>query len=100
MANLYISEYEDMRKDGRGHVAQVPLEPSLTTQKVSFAAVTSSATFQDDTAIVLLHADANCHVAFGVTATATVSSRKLIADTDYYVGVKKGQLVSVYDGAS
>lgn len=100
MASMYISEYEDIGKDGKGWRAQMPLEPSVTTQKVTFTTAAASAAFNDNTSYICVHLDADGHVTFGIAPTATVSHKKLIANTDYYFAVIKGQKVSAYDGSS
>lgn len=78
MAILYVSEYEEMFLESKGHLIPCPKEPSLIDQAVDFTAgVTPSTAFQEGTRYVILTADVDCHVRFGDNPTATTSHKKI-----------------------
>ena len=101
MPSLYVSEYASVVVV-QGAVVPAPLEPAVTTQKITFTTATQSAALNAQTRFVRLHADANCHVAFGANPTATASSARLASGTTEFFGVGEGQglKLSVYDGTS
>jgi hypothetical protein len=88
MAKLYVTEYSLAGQDQRGRSAQVAHEPPVTTSVVTFTGTAAaSSAFNAATALVRIHTDADCHVAFGTNPTATTSSRKMVAGQTEYFGV-------------
>jgi hypothetical protein len=92
MANMYITEYKDMGYAGDG--LQIPQEPDVADQKVTFTTSTASAAFNAATRYVMIRLDAAGHVKFGTGPTATTSNRPLTADVEYYFGVASGSKVA------
>ena len=90
MANLYITEYAKLAHDVDGNPLQVPEEPALAEQAVSFTTSTQSAALNRLTTVVRLLADADCHIKFGTNPTATTSHQKLEANVEYLRGIKRG----------
>ena len=99
MATINVFEYK-MLGHGQGNRAQLAQEPPVTSQTVTYTTSTASSAFNADTTIILMQPTVDCYVAFGVSPTATTSTRKLIADQDYWIGVNPKEKVAVYDGTS
>jgi len=97
MASLIITEYSNLALNGH---APIPLEPALTEQVVTYTTSTQSAAFGEATRFVRVKPDADCNVKFGSNPTATVANQQLIADVEYWRGVKAGHKVATYDGSS
>ncbi len=92
MAVMYITEYATAIGSG---ALQVPQEPPLAVQKVTFTTTTASAAFHADTTFISLQLDATGHVHFDNVPVATTStSRKHIADTVSFHGVLRGSKVA------
>lgn len=96
MSTLYITEYEELAKDGTGAVIQAGKEPAITTQTVSFTGTAGvSAAFNARTNYVRLYADGAGFLLFGVSPTAVTASGTPIAlTTAEYFGVIPAQKVS------
>ena len=100
MADLYITEYGDIRKAPSGG-AQIPQEPALANQKLTIgAAAVASTAFNAKAQFIRLCCDAACYVTFGATPTADATKTFLPANTIEYFGVIAGQKVSVHDGTT
>ena len=97
MASLIITEYANLALNGH---APVPQEPAIAEQTVTYTSATQSSAFDEKTTFIRLKPDADCHVKFGSNPTATASHQELVADVEYFRGVKPGHKVSVYDGSS
>lgn len=90
MSKLYIAEFLAAPK------ASIALVPPITGQILNFTASTVSAAFNDYTAFIRVVADADCHLEFAATPTATTSSViKISAGQPEYFGVTPGQKVAV-----
>ena len=100
MANLYITEYADVVKAAGNMPIQAPKEPAVAEQKISYTTAASSAAFNDATIFVRLYADADVHIHFGKSPTATAAKQLVPAFTEIFRGVVPGQKVSAYDGTS
>ena len=95
MATMYITEYEQMVKYP-GSVAQVPMEPPLAIQAVTFTTTTASAALNAATKFVSIQLSANGHVQFATSPTATTSTSRLHeANAVSFHGVPKGQSFKV-----
>lgn len=97
MANLYITEFVAIPKDGPyGTSTPMPVgaTPAIAEQKVAFTTTTQSAAFNAATRYVRVISDTNCHLAFGANPTATTSSMRVVADVPEYFGVVAGQKVA------
>ena len=100
MANLYITEFRSVAHDATGLPIPVGDTPRLANQKVSFTTSTQSAVFNQQTSLIRLISDADCHIAFGDNPTATASQMFVKANTAEYFGVRPGDKLAVYDGTS
>lgn len=100
MANLYITEIAKLGLDEQGGKSIYPVEPGVTTQKVAFTTAAQSSAFNNKSRLVRLYADAAFHLAFGSNPTATASSPRYAANTEYIRAVNSGDKLSVYDGSS
>ena len=97
MANIYISEFANLARQSG---AQVGSCPPVAEQKVAYTTSTASAAFATRTTFVRLLADADAHVKFAASPTATAANMLLKADVDYFFGVIAGQKVAAYDGTT
>ena len=100
MATCIITEFNTIASGAPGYMAQLAMEPAVTTQTVTYTTATQSSAFNALTRLVKLHPSANCRVVFGTNPTAVATSEFLIANTDHWRGVFPGHKVSVYDGSS
>jgi hypothetical protein len=88
MPILFITEFAEEQIGPAGRVGQMPLEPPLAEQAVSFGASTQSSAFNSKTRFVRLHTDTNCFLVFGTNPTAVTStSGRLAANQTEYRGV-------------
>jgi len=84
MATMYITEY----KDAVGSL-QIPQEPPLAIQKITFATTTASAALQSDTRYVSIQLSADGYIQFAGTPVATTSTSRLHeANTVSFHGVR------------
>ena len=82
MAKLWITECLGMGSIGNAPVA-APSFPPVTTQTVTFTTSTASSALSGATRLVLIQADADCHLAFGADPTATTNHMLLEAKKTY-----------------
>lgn len=102
MATLKISEFEHVSQVP-GVPVQIPQEPAVAHQSVTFTTATASAAFNVRTRYVKLYPSADCYVRFSTAGSAaTTAYEYLKATTDHWRGIPEGQSfkVSVYDGSS
>ena len=94
MAVLYLREYKQLGREaygGPGSVIQAGLEPAVAQQTAAIGAGSvQTAEFNSETALVMVHVDAICHVNFGTNPTASTSQHRLPADATVYFGVTPG----------
>lgn len=100
MATAYITEYARLSGDADGHFLQIPEEPAVAVQTVTYTTATSSAAFNNSTKYIKINLPTGGRILFGTAPTAVAGSTYCIADKDYYFGVIPGQKVSCYDGTS
>lgn len=103
MAILYISEYDQLARDGQGYLMAAGLEPSLAEQQVNITGGSlQSSAFDPRTKIVRVHCDAVCHVAIGTNPTATTAVKRLAANQTEFFGVQAhgagSQKIAVIEG--
>lgn len=92
MATMYITEYATAIGSG---ALQVPQEPPLAVQKVTFTTSTASLALHDDTRFVSIQLDTAGHVHFNNVPVATTStSRKHAADAVSFHGTLKGMKIA------
>jgi len=99
MATLWITEYESMANVGGG-IAQVPKEPAVTTQAVTYSSSTASAAFNAKTTLIGVRASALAHLNFGLTPVATALMPPISSGETRYFGVNPGDKVAAYDGTT
>lgn len=88
MAVLYVTEFARQGRDAAGYRMVVAEEPPVANQTVAIGAgsVQSNA-FNLATQFIRVHTDAICSVEVGVNPTATVTTRRLAANTTEYFAV-------------
>lgn len=88
MATLWITEYSDMPAGWKGSEIPIGMEPAVTAQTVTFTATSAgSNAFAPRTRYVRVISDADCHLKFGVSPTATTTDTKMIAGSPEYFGI-------------
>lgn len=98
MAVLYVTEFAKQGRDLAGYLNQngSAEQPPVAEQTVAIGAgSTASAAFNASTAIVRLHADAICSVAFGAAPTASATTMRLAAGQTEYFAVVPGSAFKV-----
>lgn len=98
MAKFYITEYVEIAQTyGGGRSSQVPMEPPVAEQTVTFSGATQSAAFNAETRLVRIETDSICSVLFGTNPTATTSSGRMAAGQTEFRAVppKRSMKVSV-----
>ncbi len=76
MASLYITEYGGTGSAG-GKI-EVPVEPPITVQKVTFTGTSAaSSAFNANTRFISIQLSANGHVQFAASPTATTSTSRV-----------------------
>lgn len=90
MGILYITEYSGLMPSPMGHAAQVPMEPPLATQAVTYTTHAESNAFNAKTRLVRLHTDSICSFVFGSAPSATTSDSRMAAGQTEYHGVPFG----------
>ena len=92
MGILYITEFAQLAPAGApGGWGQVPLQPALAEQKITYSTTTQSAAFNAKTRMVRIHTDSICSIEFGTNPTATTSTGRMAAGATEYHGVPVGQ---------
>ena len=92
MSYLYVEEFSILPVLDSGESAQMPRQPSLTTQKVDFSGgVAASSAFNRETTYIGINTDATCSYQIGTNPTATVSTMRLPANGTMFFAVPKGQ---------
>jgi len=99
MVDAWITEYSQLEFDG-GETAEVPPEPALVDQKISFTTATQCAAFDVSTRYVRIVVSAAAHVQFGVSPTATADMQPLEPGVEYWRRTEGGHKISFYDGAT
>jgi len=88
---LYITEYAQLAPAGApGGWGQVPQEPPLAEQKITYSASVQSAAFNAKTRMVRIHTDSICSIEIGTNPTATTSTGRMVAGQTEYHGVPIG----------
>ena len=96
MAILYITEYAEMSIGPAGRVGQIPQEPPLAEQAITFTTHTESSAFNAKTRFVRLHTDTNCFVVLGTAPVAVTSTNgRMAANQTEYRGVPLGAAFKV-----
>jgi hypothetical protein len=85
MPNLWVTEFLGCGdKSLSGGWSDYPAVPAITTQTVAFTTSTATANaFSDACTKVAVSADADCHISFGSSPTATTSHLRLQSGVVY-----------------
>lgn len=102
MATLYLTESPGVVEDSQGKKVPVFDEPDTAPNKqaVTFTTATQSTAFKGETRIIRFYGSVAFNLEIGTNPTATASSPRYAATTEYFRGVRGGQKLSVYDGSS
>jgi len=85
MGILYITEYQEISNMPVSRHGQMPQEPALATQTVSYTTHAESSAFNTKTRFVRLHTDSICSFVFGTAPVAvTTDSRMAAGQTEYH----------------
>jgi hypothetical protein len=102
-ATCKISEYRVLADDSRGNEIQVALEPSITTQSVTYTTSAQSAALNDETRFIRVVCDAKAHFKISTAGTNAAATDPFIAaDSPEYFGVQPNRdlIIDFYDGSS
>lgn len=95
MATMYITEYKEMPTFSY-EAAQIPMEPALAVQAVTFTTTTASAVLNAETRFVSIQLSANGHIHFDPAAVATTSTSRLHeANAVSFHGVPRNQAYKI-----
>ncbi|GAA4108779.1 hypothetical protein ACFFTN_01385 [Aminobacter aganoensis] len=91
MADIYITEYATLARDGHNYLIAAGKEPSVAEQQIANPATsTQSSAFNAQTAFIMVHASAAAHVAVGANPTAVNNRHRLGAGETRFYGVPQG----------
>ena len=91
MANINITELTSQGRDSNSLLLPIMQMPALTVQNVAIGATSvASATFQSQTGVIRVRADAACAVLIGTDPTALITSTMLDANSAEYFSVPIG----------
>ena len=100
-ADCYVSEYAYIGTTQDSRAVQVPQEPALAVQRVTYDISTQSATFNVRTQYIRVVCTARAHYEIGANPTSTTADPYVSADVPEYFAVgPRGQRISFYDGTS
>ena len=101
MAKLYITEFELNSQDPSGEGLWIPnLSQVIAHQVIDFTNSTQSAAFSKRTSFIRLLSDARAHVKVDDNPTATDQHTRLPPNSPEHFGVRRGDVLAVYDGTS
>jgi hypothetical protein len=96
---MYITEYKDMAIYPDGAI-QIPQEPPLAIQVVTFTTSTASAALNSATKFVSVQLNSNGHVQFAATPVATTTTSRLHeANAVSFHGVDGSLKIAAIDAA-
>src|SRR5437868_3349 len=99
MATLYVTECTQLGQDKYGNEIAAPLvgsAASVTEQTVAIGGSSAaSAAFGSRTRFIIVHTDAICSIAFGVSPVAAASAHRLAANETRFYGVNPGDAIAV-----
>ncbi len=93
MAILYVTEFSNSNL--LSNPQQIPAQPPVAEQAVTFTTTTQSAAFNTNTNLVRLQSDGICSIAFGTNPTATTAKMRMVAGASEYFVVPQGQVYKV-----
>lgn len=98
MATLNVTEFSrTFHQDGSARLVyyEMPYEPAILTEIVTFTTATQGSIFNSKTDFIRVVASADCYILFGSNPTATTSHEILKADVEYFRGIATGEKLSV-----
>jgi len=96
MAAITITEFRHFANDSFGGPAPAPLMPPLAEQVVAIGLTSvQSAAFSSSTTLIMVHADADCHLAFGDDPTADATLHQMGSGETRFYGVVPGSKIAV-----
>ena len=100
MPNFNLSEYK--KQSSSADLLQVPTEPRISSENTAYAASAQSAIFDDETNLIHVVCDADAFMLCAANPTALASSRRLLANVDYWfeVPLESSLRMAFYDGTS
>lgn len=91
MAQVDITEYQNLASDGQGNKVAAGIEPSRSIKQLAVTpSSVQSAAFEDVTKFVRVHTDTTIRIAFGADPTASSTSQRMVANSTEYFGVTPG----------
>ncbi|MCA0276261.1 MAG: hypothetical protein LCH86_09665 [Proteobacteria bacterium] len=100
MADIYITEYTMLARDGGNFLIPTGQEPSIAEQQIANpAASTQSSAFNAQTRFIMVHASAAAHIAIGTNPTAVTTKHRLGAGETRFYGVPGGYKLAAINGA-
>jgi hypothetical protein len=93
---LFLTEYASLAKDSFGYEAAAGMEPSVNEQNVAVGGGSvQSAAFNEQTSIVMVHAQEACCLKWGLNPTAVNTNQRMAAGETRFVGVPRGKSFKV-----
>lgn len=104
-ASCRVTEYRALALDSQGRELQIPLEPAVTSQIVTYTTATASAAFNSATRFVRIVCTAKAHYKFSTAGTAATANDPYVpADSPEYYGIQNSTTsplkINFYDGSS
>jgi hypothetical protein len=93
---LFLTEYAALARDSYDYAAAAGMEPSIAEQAITVTAgSTQSVAFNEQTSIVMVHAQEATCLAWGTAPTATTAKQRMAAGETRFVGVPRGKSFKV-----
>ena len=89
MAILNIVEYDHIR-ESEGSLAQLPQEPYLDSNNLTFTTAAQSGAFNAATRIVRIWPEVDCYIKFGDNPTAALGDLRMSAGVPEYFAIPDG----------
>ena len=102
-ASCRVTEYRSLASDSNGNWIPVALEPSITSQSVTYTTAVASSAFNSATRFIRVVCTAKAHFKVSVAGTnATANDPYMSADAPEYFGVQPNLSLKInfYDGSS
>jgi hypothetical protein len=93
---IFISEFSRIILDHGNFAVPIPLTPSVAEQSIEIEMVSkTSEPFKPQTRFILVHTEAACSIAFGLTPEADQRFHKLGPGETRYYGINPGDCLAV-----
>lgn len=93
MTTLYVTEFSNLNLSSNPQ--QIPVQPPVAEQTVTFTTTTQSSAFNTSTNLVRIQPTGICSISFGTNPTATTSKMRMTAGSEAYFVVPQGQSYKV-----